>query len=871
MRCVLLALGIAASLTAAEGIERDPLKQPFATNSIWNTPIGSGAQYVAANLQKVPGGNMWASMPGWDEENIILTPTAPMTSIYKSKAWDATGRTIKVGPLLANVPMPANFIVPAGPGNQCTAVLMPDGRTITQFQPLYRPTAGGEALALRQFPNVDIYGPGNSGAHGGSDLSAIGGSIRVGELRPGQHGMRHALKVAIYATAELYNGATRADCYRWPATTADTNAENYYGTEGNNTNSAMKMGALLAIPASVDITRLGLETEPARQLAWTLQNYGAYVDDDTWAPGFCIDIDEGSNGSFMKQFQNDYGYAFKTNCNDVNNPWMLDIQRLRQALYAVNNNSPTSIGGGGTPRQPLAPPLADPAYPVPGSLTANGSAGAVRLAWIDPSSAETGFEIWRRPLNGTWIIAATAAANSTGWTDAGATAGMTWQYQVRLLMASSNASRWSGLASISLPAGVSPVISTAPANRSVALGQTASFTVMATGTPAPTYQWQMNGSDIAGATSASYTTPAATGADSGAAFRVVVSNSAGSVTSAAATLTVTGIGWQASYYDNADCTGTRVQRTDPVIDFAWGSGAPVGGIAVDTFSVRWRGRVTAPTTGTWTFTATADDGVRVWVGGRLVINQWVDQSATAVSGQAVLTAGQPVEVVMEYYDNAASASARLAWSGPGQAQQVIPAAVVRPAVGDDLPGGWSGGDVGSVATAGTISEAGGTWTVSGSGVDIWNTADGFAWAHRAVSGDVRITAEVNAVGATNAWAKAGVMVRESTAAGARHAFTCITPSSGVAFQRRLATDGASSHTAGPAARAPYWVRLERVGNVVISSCSANGTTWTEIRRETISMGASVLIGLAVSSHADGTACTATFSHVDVVSTPSASN
>jgi HYDIN/CFA65/VesB family protein/ASPM-SPD-2-Hydin domain-containing protein len=87
-------------------------------------------------------------------------------------------------------------------------------------------------------------------------------------------------------------------------------------------------------------------------------------------------------------------------------------------------------------------------------------------------------------------------------------------------------------------AAVAPTITTAPANQTVTAGQTASFTVVAGGTAPLSYQWQKNGANIAGAISASYTTPVTTTADSGSTFRAVVTNTAGTVTSAAATLTV---------------------------------------------------------------------------------------------------------------------------------------------------------------------------------------------------------------------------------------------------------------------------------------------------------------------------------------------
>ena len=109
-----------------------------------------------------------------------------------------------------------------------------------------------------------------------------------------------------------------------------------------------------------------------------------------------------------------------------------------------------------------------------------------------------------------------------------------------------------------------PSIAMQPANQTVTVGQTATFSVTATGTAPLSYQWQKNGSNISGAASASYTTPATTAADNGSTFQVVVSNSAGNITSAAATLTVTAAGNSVSvttyHYDNAR-TGQNTNET----------------------------------------------------------------------------------------------------------------------------------------------------------------------------------------------------------------------------------------------------------------------------------------------------------------------
>jgi hypothetical protein len=332
---------------------RDPLKQPFASTSIWNMPIGSGAQYVPANLQSNFGSG--AGMPQIDDEYIIMKPTAPLTKVmYSSAGWSGANRCNATGSELISVPMPSNFIVPNAGTNASAAFLAADQRSIIQTQPLARCTAGAAATSYIKFPSVDIKGDGIAGSHGGSGMSAIGGSIRVGEMRPGSQGPKHALKVNVYAKQALYKCSTAKDCYRWPATTADSYAVGFYGTVSGNTNSAMKMGALLAIPASKDLSSLGLETEPGKQLAWTLQNYGAYVVDDTWGPNFAINAESGPDGSIRSQFKADYNIDIET-WNPGGSAWSRDIQRLMTALNVVNNNSPTSIGGGGTPRQPLAP------------------------------------------------------------------------------------------------------------------------------------------------------------------------------------------------------------------------------------------------------------------------------------------------------------------------------------------------------------------------------------------------------------------------------------------------------------------------------------------------------------------------------------
>lgn len=321
-------------------------------------PIGSSAVYVKANLPTDPNNDPWAPMPMIDEEHIVLRPTAPLMNIYYSSAgWSGADRCGATGGLLTQVPAPLDYVMPNNNNNDGAAFLMADGRTIIQTQPFARCSAGGSATSLVTFSSVDLYGDGILGAHGGSGMSAIGGSLRVGDLKPGQKGPAHALKVIVYARESLYPCKSFSECYRWPASTADGYAVGFYGSQQSPMNAAMKMGSLLAIPASTDISALGFETEPGRQLAWTLQNYGAYIVDDGYGAQFGFATENGPDGSFAGQFQNDYGFSFPQRVNG-NTPWVRDMQRLMRVLAVVDNNGPNSIGGGGTPRQPLAPDIA---------------------------------------------------------------------------------------------------------------------------------------------------------------------------------------------------------------------------------------------------------------------------------------------------------------------------------------------------------------------------------------------------------------------------------------------------------------------------------------------------------------------------------
>jgi beta-lactam-binding protein with PASTA domain len=186
-----------------------------------------------------------------------------------------------------------------------------------------------------------------------------------------------------------------------------------------------------------------------------------------------------------------------------------------------------------------------------------------------------------------------------------------------------------------------------------------------------------------------------------------------------------------------------------------------------------------------------------------------------------------------------------------------------------LPAPWTAQDVGMVGRPGTTSydSGSGTFTVIGAGADIWGSADAFRYVYQPFNGDGDIVARVVTVQNTNAWVKAGVMVRENLTAGAAQAMMMVTPSKGNNFQRRPAAGGATLSTAGAMVAAPYWVKLSRTGATITAYQSADGSTWAVVGSQTMTLPSSVFIGLAVSSHSASTLATATFDNVSVTNAP----
>ncbi len=327
---------------------RNVTQRPFAANSIWNTPIGSDAEYVDANIE-------WAKNATVDVDHFyILNGDDPLQPLYNHGTW-GPGRTTGSTYQGISLPLPDDLLIGDATNgktpNNSAAFLMPDGRTLVQVNALTRDRNSdfvyGQRLpyTLNVAEYEDIYGTGIEGAHAGSGLSSIGGTIRLGELI-GPDPIQHALKVNLWSQKyfSYTQGAGGGLGYRWPATKADTHASP--GTYAGPTPELLN-GSLLAIPPDLTPERLGIQTEAGRKLFYAFQDYGAYLVDDTGWDAHAIAVEKG----VTQEFSNHYGFSFTSNSG----PFYEDYMQLFSALHVVDNNALDNIGGGGSPRAPLAP------------------------------------------------------------------------------------------------------------------------------------------------------------------------------------------------------------------------------------------------------------------------------------------------------------------------------------------------------------------------------------------------------------------------------------------------------------------------------------------------------------------------------------
>jgi len=239
-----------------------------------------------------------------------------------------------------------------------------------------------------------------------------------------------------------------------------------------------------------------------------------------------------------------------------------------------------------------------------------------------------------------------------------------------------------------------PTVNAGP-DKTLASPSTTTLTGTATddGNPRPPGQLTLTWSLVSGPAAGTFSAPHAltTNATFSVAgtYTIRLSASDGEATSSDDVIVIvnaaggSGTGLLAQYFNDAGnatyFTALKLTRTDHTIDFNWGSAAPNSAVQADNFSVRWSGQVLAPAAGTYTFTTLSDDGVRLYVNGRLVIDNWTDHVAVQNSGTIALAANQKYDVRLDYYERGGDATIQLSWAYPGQTSQVVPQSRLFPA------------------------------------------------------------------------------------------------------------------------------------------------------------------------------------------------
>lgn len=337
-------------------------ERPFTKDSIWNTPIGSGAIYVDAELDEAFHKHFDSNEIACDRtttEAVVLyreQKQFPRTDIYES-TW--SNRCDPLKKLDQTIHFPADFLYNSTPrtgnveANGAWAFMWTDGtlRAATIFG---RCKQGGPLMlppwAFQRATRIDSDGLTNASGHGASGMSGLGGLLRVGEISSDEP-IRHPLKITWPAWAYGYYGDDVAG-YRWPARRADGYAREdgmYIGTK-----KELVMGSLLALKPEVNVSSLPL-TKVGKKIATAIQQYGMYLVEDC-GPGpqggwerwqIMVELDVTTNRSPVDEAKR-LGYSF-TAAKGEPGDFKSDLNVILPRLHVVDNNGPNSIGGGGQP------------------------------------------------------------------------------------------------------------------------------------------------------------------------------------------------------------------------------------------------------------------------------------------------------------------------------------------------------------------------------------------------------------------------------------------------------------------------------------------------------------------------------------------
>ncbi|HLH56415.1 MAG TPA: lamin tail domain-containing protein, partial [Verrucomicrobiae bacterium] len=362
-------------------------------------------------------------------------------------------------------------------------------------------------------------------------------------------------------------------------------------------------------------------------------------------------------------------------------------------------------------------------------------------------------------------------------------------------------------------------ITSQPQSQTTTELQSVSFTVVATGNPAPSFQWYRGGNPIAGATDSTYTIASATLSDNGAQFEAVVqnivSNTTYSITSSVASLTVI------ADTNPPVLLGARCLGLSQV--FAMFSKPITAATATNISNFLISG-----TNSNVTITSATLDG---------------SQSNIVLAVLGLSNANSYTLTV----SNLAAQTASGTLISPGSQATFFASSFTPVAIGTPVPAG------------GLFSVPGGIG-VSATGADIGGATDQFQFAYQQMTGDFDLSVDVSSLALSDGFAKAGLMARETIAPSSRFAAALATPAMSGCFFEWRDPAGSVANTAGRfPANFPYtWLRVKRAGNTFTGFAGYDGQSWSALGSASITLPASVYVGLAVSSHNTNQATAAQF-------------
>ncbi|MBC8111963.1 MAG: PQQ-dependent sugar dehydrogenase [Verrucomicrobia bacterium] len=269
-------------------------------------------------------------------------------------------------------------------------------------------------------------------------------------------------------------------------------------------------------------------------------------------------------------------------------------------------------------------------------------------------------------------------------------------------------------------------------------------------------------------------------------------------------------GLTARFYHNTTSFTTPeiLKRTDNTINFDWKYDSPaVGTVNTDNFCVRWTGQLQAQFNEAYTFYTSTDDGIRLWIDDKLVIDKWIYQPTTEWNGKITLNAGQRYDIKIEYFDGGGEAVCKLFWSSPSTPKQLVPSFVLFP-------------ESGSVTTTCAIP-------VNLTSADIHRTSATLAWNSVAEAESYKVQYKlVNASDFTTVSVNTNSLLLQTLTCGSSYVFkvqaVCNGASAGIfSAEQAFNTTACEVNTCG---LLPSGWNNQDVGETGIkgSSCFANG-------------------------------------------------